>query len=412
MSEYATLVVLIAIGVVSPFLVRKVRLPTVVAETLLGLLAGFIAFLLLNLLGIESLVFTPQIDFLASIGLIYLLFLMGLELDFSVILARGLKGVLRAFAFYGLALLFALGVVTALDLPRFVALIIAAVSVAIPVSTLREEGRTQTPFGQDVLVTVAVTDISTMIGFVLILRPATPTGQTTGNYLLLMIPFLFLAVYILYRLGIHLLWTRPQFFARTFKGGDRLEVGVRASFALLFTFAVLASATGAEAFLGAFMAGAMMSLVVRRGADLERKLSAAGHGFFVPVFFTSVGLKFPFAALADFGLLMIFPVIIACAFACKIAASTLFIRSHGAPESLRLGVLLSAELSLGIAGVTLAGKLNLLTPAMVAVLLLAILSMSFLGPTVYRALESAPTLAAPPRDGPPREGGILPAEAP
>ena len=58
---------------------------------------------------------------------------------------------------------------------------------------------------------------------------------------------------------------------------------------LLVGFAALAEALGLEVILGAFIAGAILSLVDRDQAmthpDFRRKLEAIGFGFFIPVFF-------------------------------------------------------------------------------------------------------------------------------
>jgi Kef-type K+ transport system membrane component KefB len=70
---------------------------------------------------------------------------------------------------------------------------------------------------------------------------------------------------------------------------------------LLVAFVALAEELGLEVILGAFMAGAVLTLVDRdramTHADFRPKLEAAGYGIFIPVFFVSSGLRFDLDAL-------------------------------------------------------------------------------------------------------------------
>src|SRR5204863_8342842 len=72
------------------------------------------------------------------------------------------------------------------------------------------------------------------------------------------------------------------------------EIRVRGALLLLTLFVVLASRSGLEAILGAFLAGATLKLVDRdemmTHAFFHRKLEAAGFGVFVPFFFVSTGI--------------------------------------------------------------------------------------------------------------------------
>jgi Kef-type K+ transport system membrane component KefB len=83
--------------------------------------------------------------------------------------------------------------------------------------------------------------------------------------------------------------------------GDRPQIRVRGAFVLLVGFVALAGQVGFETILGAFAAGALLSLVDRDEAmthpQLRLKLEAAGFGFFIPMFFITSGLRFDLNAL-------------------------------------------------------------------------------------------------------------------
>ena len=72
---------------------------------------------------------------------------------------------------------------------------------------------------------------------------------------------------------------------------------------LLVTLGVVAEKTGLETILGAFVAGAVVSMIdrdVKHTHPLFRvKLDAIGYGFLVPIFFITSGLRFDLDALRD-----------------------------------------------------------------------------------------------------------------
>jgi Kef-type K+ transport system membrane component KefB len=78
---------------------------------------------------------------------------------------------------------------------------------------------------------------------------------------------------------------------------------VRGAFLLMAVFVALAENLGLEVILGAFTAGAILSLVDRDARmthpHFRTKLEGAGFGFFIPVFFVNVGLVFDLDALTS-----------------------------------------------------------------------------------------------------------------
>ena len=85
---------------------------------------------------------------------------------------------------------------------------------------------------------------------------------------------------------------------------------------LLVGFAALAETLGLEVILGAFIAGAIVSLVDRdermTHPDFRRKLEAVGFGFFIPAFFVTSGVRFDLDALtASASNLLMVPIFLA-----------------------------------------------------------------------------------------------------
>ena len=78
------------------------------------------------------------------------------------------------------------------------------------------------------------------------------------------------------------------------------EIRVRLAVALLVAFVALATRFGLESILGAFLAGAVVSLVDRDSSShphFRTKLEAIGYGFVVPVFFVSSGVRLDLTGL-------------------------------------------------------------------------------------------------------------------
>jgi Kef-type K+ transport system membrane component KefB len=79
------------------------------------------------------------------------------------------------------------------------------------------------------------------------------------------------------------------------------QIRVRGAFVLLVGFVALAEWLGLEVILGAFLAGAILTLVDRDRTmthpHFRTKLEAAGFGIFIPVFFVTSGIRFDLGAL-------------------------------------------------------------------------------------------------------------------
>src|SRR5204862_338958 len=79
------------------------------------------------------------------------------------------------------------------------------------------------------------------------------------------------------------------------------QIRVRGAFVLLIGFVAIAENVGLETILGAFAAGALLSLIDRDQTmthpQFRLKLEAAGFGIFIPVFFVTTGIRFDLNAL-------------------------------------------------------------------------------------------------------------------
>jgi Kef-type K+ transport system membrane component KefB len=399
MSEFTTILVVVILAVASPLLAQRIRIPGVVTEVLLGLALGLGIFLAAQFAGV-SLVDAEggvALAFLAEVGFIMLLFLVGLEIDFDRIEEQGLKPLLLGAALYAATIGLAYGFVAWAGLPFIMTLVLATTAVDVVLPTMREAGIHKTDLGQAVMLSATIADFVTISGltaYIIFLK----TGGAGLHPTYLIIPGLLLIFWLAYKLGGEIVWKFPRTVSRFFKAEDPTELGVRASLALMFVFVALSGAFGVETIFGAFFAGVLISLLFREGALLEEKLYGVGYGFFVPIFFISVGLKFDFDAFAVTGLegLRLFPILLAAAVGVKLIPSLIFWPTYGLRKSLAIGMLLSARLSFMIAVASVALALDIIKPDLYGTIILLAVVLSTGGPSLFRAIMPKPPKAPVP----------------
>ena len=288
--HFGGLLAVLAIAFLAPLLlglVPALRLPSVVVELIAGIVVGP------SVLGWVEV--DDAIRVLATIGLAFLLFLAGLEIEFERLRGERLRLVGVAFlASFAIAVAagLVLDAIGQVDAPLLVAIILVATSLGVVVPVLKDAGRLSSDLGQLVIAAASVADFGAVI-LLSLFYSRESTG--VGAKLILLGGFALVAAAVVAR-------GRP---ARTVdaarRGAARLQdttaqIRVRGAVVLLVAFAALAQRFGLEVILGAFMAGAVLTLVDRDRAmthpAFRAKLEAAGFGIFVPVFFVTSGLQF------------------------------------------------------------------------------------------------------------------------
>src|SRR5690625_3085347 len=340
--SYNSLLLVAVLAFAVPLVTSRIRfmtVPVVVGEILVGIIIGQS--------GLQWVQPDVSLEFLATLGFTFLMFLSGLEIDFGLLRnggngkgsaanAEGTRMLgpggatgdrpapmwMAAAIFAGtlagaVAVSFGLAAAGLVKSPWLMSLVLSTTSVGIVVPSLKERGLTPTPFGQAILVTSLVADFGTMA---LITAVAAVIGGRSPAEVGL-IGVLFIAFFVLHRLG--------ATFARFGRGlsDGTAQIGVRASFMLMFVFVALANGLGIEVILGAFLAGAVVSLLSdTAGSRLREKLDAIGFGFFIPVFFIMVGVRFDLAAIyGSTQALILIPLLLAALYALKILPRLLWI---------------------------------------------------------------------------------------
>lgn len=286
--------VVAAVAAASPILAdlsRRVRVPIVVAEIGLGIIVGP------QLLDIAST--DDFIDGLSTLGLAFLFFLAGLEIEFEKI--RGMPLRLGALGWgislaLGMALALSLWLTGVIDAPILVGLALTTTALGTLMPILRDSGILAERFGGFVLGAGAVGEFGPVVIVSVIL--ALEAGEPWRTALL----FVFAAVVMIATL----VATRahPDRIVRLIEStmSTSGQVAVRLTLMVLVGLAVLASEFGLDVILGAFAAGIIVGFVTRGGTEsgeFEAKLDALGYGFLIPIFFISTGMDFDLDALLE-----------------------------------------------------------------------------------------------------------------
>jgi Kef-type K+ transport system membrane component KefB len=278
------------------------------------------------------------------------MFMAGLELDFPRIERAGVRNLALGVTSAALVLVLSYLATLALDRPVFLFLVFGAMSVGILLVTLNELGLNRSLAGQamifvgsvgEFLTIVALTGFGFYYKFGLSSRLLLEMGRLGA---------IFAAAYLVLLLLRTLIWWWPDRFSRLVATRDPSEVGVRAGVALMLIFVALAALLGAEAILGAFIAGALFSFVFREKGILETKLSSLGFGFLVPFFFIWVGTEFDISAVVELDTLLVVGLFLVISLVVKLAPSFLLILGGlKVREVVGASLLLGAPLTLLVA---------------------------------------------------------------
>jgi Kef-type K+ transport system membrane component KefB len=367
---FTNLLIVVAVGFAAPLALGffpSVRLPSVVLEIVAGIVVGP------ALLGWVSV--DEPVRVFSTVGLAYLLFLAGLEVDFA-----RLRGRVLHLALVGFVVSLAIAIVVGLLLksggfasqPLFIAIVLSATSLGVLVPVLKDVGEIESTFGQLIVASATIADFATVI--LLSLFFSREAGSTASKVILLGGLFVVAVLVALLVAGVERSRRLGEVLRRL--QDTTAQIRIRAAFVLLIGLVALATNLGLEVILGAFIAGAIISLVDRDRAmthpDFRRKLEAAGFGIFVPVFFVTTGVRYDLDALtASASTVMHVPIFLAALVAARGLPALLY-RPVIPRERLPVAVLMQATSLPFIVAATAVGlALHVVSPANAAALIAA-----------------------------------------
>lgn len=330
------------------------------------------------------------VNVLALIGVGFLLLLAGLEIEVD-----RLRGTVLRLALLGFAASFAIAVAAgyALDAagvvgaPFLVAVILSATSLAVVLPLLKDAGLAGSAFGQMVIAAASIADVATIVLLSLFF-----SEQTDGIGVRLGLFAAFGAVALAAGVAVAAGARVPSLSNALARLQDTTaQIRVRGAFVLLMAFSIIAQRFGLEAILGTFLAGVLLKIADRDDAmthtHFHAKLTEAGFGFFVPVFFVASGLRLDVGALAsDRSTLLHVPVLVVAIYLIRGVPAILYTRLLGARRTLAAGLLQSTTLSFVLIASQIGQELGLLGSSDVAALTAAALVSVLVSPVLALAV--------------------------
>jgi Kef-type K+ transport system membrane component KefB len=360
--SFDNLLIVVAAGFAAPFalgMAPKLRLPAVVLEIVLGIILGPAV---LGWVEIDE-----PVEVLSLIGLAFLLFLAGLEIDLHALRGRLLREASEGFAVslvLALAAALLLYVTGIADSPILIAVILASTSLGVIVPVLQDSGDARSPFGQLVIAAASIADFASVLLLTLLFsREATGTGTK------LLLIGVFVGVLVIVAVTV----ARAERSTRISAAVRRLqdtsaEIRVRGAFVLLIGMVALAEQLGLELILGAFAAGAILNHLDMDNEmthpQFRTKLAAVGFGVFIPVFFVASGVRFDLDALfADAATVASIPAFLAALWVARGLPALLYRGDFGQRRAIAAGLLQATSLPFIVAATQIGQDLGVIDAA-------------------------------------------------
>ncbi|HWP34777.1 MAG TPA: cation:proton antiporter [Thermodesulfobacteriota bacterium] len=382
------LLVIFAAAKLLGHLAQRVGQPAVLGELLAGVLLG------VSVLGLVD----PKqetLHLLAELGVLILLFEIGLESDLDDLLEVGWQALLVALV--GIAVPFALGYAAMLLLGEggiravFVGATLTATSIGITARVLADLGRMDTAAARIILGAAVVDDILGLVILSVVQGLAT-TGEVSlagiATTAALALGFLAVAV-VVGRLAAPRLLRAVR--ALDVRGGLLL-----AALGLAMLFALLAHAAGSATIVGAFAAGLVLAETEDRHPIEERVRPLAD--FFVPLFFVTIGAAVDIRVLDPFdparrATLAVAALLIVAAVAGKLA-SGLAVKPVEPRERLAVGVGMVPRGEVGLVFASVGLSAGVVGEELYAAVVAMVIVTTFMTPPLLKAIF-APAPAAP-----------------
>lgn len=286
----ADLALILLLGAVVTLLFKKLKQPVVLGYILAGFLASP------KFTYIPSISNLDNIEFWADLGIVILMFTLGLEFSFRKLMNAGSSAIMTAliiitgmtFAGFGVGKILHLNSINCI----FLGGMISMSSTTIILKTLTDLGMRQKKFASLVLAVLIIEDLFAVL--MLVLLSSIAVGNVEGTDLLFSIGKLLFFLIIWFLVGVYVL---PSFLTkvRHFLNDETLLV---VAMGLCFSMAVFSVICGFSLELGAFVMGSILAGTMV--AERMEKVVKPVKDLFGAVFFISVGMMVDPSVLVNY----------------------------------------------------------------------------------------------------------------
>jgi len=379
MDFITSIVIVLAVALVGRFLSKKLKQPIILGEMVLGAIIGNMGLIM----GEGTLVLDPVVSNFADIGILFLLLSAGLSLNLKEFKKIGkssavvaILGVILPFILgYIAAIWFGFSYITAL----FVGTALMATSIGVNAEILLELGIIGTRLGSLIMGAAVIDDIISVVILAIIL------GVVKIGYVNIWDISIFLILALLFLL-IAVLLTKDRvsgvldkYLSKTKLGRENLLI-VGILVALLFS--LVAENIGLSIIIGAFIAGIVLGqLSFFRG--LKDNMSLIGGGFFIPVFFVTVGMTFDlnaFLSIGGFAGILLIVAIVGKLAGCSLGAK---LKKFDNRESIGVGIAMIPRAGVELILVKLGLRYGLINTEIASAILVMVIVTTVISPPVF-----------------------------
>ena len=359
---------------------KRLHLPWVVALILGGIIIGPF--------GLK--IFTPNttIDFLAEIGLVFLMFMAGLETKLSTFhrLEKGkftlplLNGGLPFLVGLGLGIYFGLELRAALLL----GIVFISSSVAIILPSLEANKLLKTKLGKSIVATTILEDIASLVLLSILFQTVSPlTNLPLPAFYALLLATLVALRWVIPRI-------RKFSLVKTEQERGLFQRELRTILAILIGTVVSFQLLGLHPIIAGFFAGFVLSESVT-SKELKDKLRVLSYGLFIPIFFIVVGTKTDIGVFFETKDIAVFTVLlIAGSIASKFIAGMIAgkLNNFSLKEGALIGVATIPQLSTTLAIAFTGFKLEILSSELIAALVALTIVTTLISPLLIKFIVS------------------------
>lgn len=280
MDDLLSFLILISAGLFLSEVFRRFHLPYVVALVVTGMLIGPYGF---NVISSPNGVF----DFLGSIGLVFLMFMAGLEIklsNFSKIQGNVAKislfnGLIPFAVGFLIGSYFGYGVLASFLL----GIIFISSSIAVVIPSLEANKLLGSKIGKVIVSSTVVEDGFSLILLSIVLQAINPTTFLPLPLFYILLVFLLIALKFI-------IPKADEFFFSGRRKDDVFEQELKFIFVVLLGTVILFELLGMHSIIAGFFTGLVLSDRIK-SKELKDKLHALSYGLFIPVFFIIIGMN-------------------------------------------------------------------------------------------------------------------------
>ena len=370
-------------------LITRIGQPAVIGEIIAGIFLGP-SLMGWVFPGFSGFIFPKDslgnLQFLSQIGLIFFMFLIGIDLDIDKLKNKARSAIVISHAgivfpyFLGVTLAYTLysefapAGVSFLSFALFMGIAMSITAFPVLARILQEKGLTRTPLGAMALTCAAADDVTAWCILAVVIA-IVRAGNITGALFTILLTLIF----VLLMLFLVRPWLKRS-FGKLGEQKNSDQTAVTLAFFILLVAAWLAEIIGIHALFGAFLAGAIMPKTEKFSALLAGKTTDLSVLVLLPLYFAFTGLRTQIGLLNEVHLWVVFGMIVFFAIFGKFGGSAVAARitGHSWKEALSIGALMNTRGLMELIVLNIGYDLGILSPKIFAIMVLMAIVTTFM----------------------------------